>query len=542
MKKKLINMFIITSLIISCVSGSVYAYSDNNWELSDEMLIDYAYSNSEVEQELTELIENTRKLKSSYSMDNAKNIIESLENTVKKITKEDYKTQNALLESKSGTEDSYDYMYSEVAWIERNIVNLSVKNLSGNDLSEMLTFICNEYYHIGVTEMQNGAIMSVSMKILSDFDDIMEYVPDDCKDLVEYTYALAKGVSGEYTGDNPPEDIVVSDEFAKNNQDVSSSEDTGDSTPIFIDPVKEEVIDANGEANIDSVDIDDNSLPGYETVDKSAADAYLTTLNNQKNQSKVRESVYNVLNIYYTADKTIDNPTWEDTNITLDAKGNIDYEKFIVALKSISNHLDEIDLYEDSDMVMLIAEGKPLILNQVEMVSKEEIESLFDSYEKVGIKVALKQDEIEEGKESLSNKIEAGEINTVSINGDRLILSNEPILTKNIIQLPVLEVAEKLGYKVKVDGKNIILTYEEKMKSELLEDDTENGTEEVVNNFEIVLTTGSNNYTINGQKNSFKTSVTQENGVIYAEFDKLADKAGYDYFYNSSSGIIEFNK
>lgn len=270
MKKKLINMFIITSLIISCVSGSVYAYSDNNWELSDEMLIDYAYSNSEVEQELTELIENTRKLKSSYSMDNAKNIIESLENTVKKITKEDYKTQNALLESKSGTEDSYDYMYSEVAWIERNIVNLSVKNLSGNDLSEMLTFICNEYYHIGVTEMQNGAIMPVSMKILSDFDDIMEYVPDDCKDLVEYTYALAKGVSGEYTGDNPPEDIVVSDEFAKNNQDVSSSEDTGDSTPIFIDPVKEEVIDANGEANIDSVDIDDNSLPGYETVDKSA--------------------------------------------------------------------------------------------------------------------------------------------------------------------------------------------------------------------------------------------------------------------------------
>ena len=156
MKKKLINMFIITSLIISCVSGSVYAYSDNNWELSDEMLIDYAYSNSEVEQELTELIENTRKLKSSYSMDNAKNIITSLENTVKKITKEDYKTQNALLESKSGTEDSYDYMYSEVAWIERNIVNLSVKNLSGNDLSEMLTFICNEYYHIGVIEMQNG--------------------------------------------------------------------------------------------------------------------------------------------------------------------------------------------------------------------------------------------------------------------------------------------------------------------------------------------------------------------------------------------------
>lgn len=538
--KKIVNVLLIAVLGINIMSGvMVYAYSDNNWDLSDEQMIDYEYSNVEVENELAVLVEDTRNLKNAYDMESAKNIITMLKSTVAKITKEDYAAQYRLFESKSGTEDSYDYMYSEIAWIERNIVDMSIKNLSGSDLSEMITFICNEYYHTAVIEMQNSVMLPASMNVLANLDDIMEYIPEDCKELVEYTYVLAKGVAGDYTGENVPEDVVVSEEFLKEQQEQLPTESVNDNTPVFIEQETEYVTDFSETMDTDNVVIENDLLQDYEAVDKTAADDYTALLNIHDSQAVVRETEYQVLSLYYTSDKTAENPVWIDSKIILDENGEIGFKEFLIALNTMSKYVDDTYLYEDTDMVMFIAEGKPLVINEVEKVSKEELDTLFDSYEKVGMKVSLRQDEIEDGKESLSDKLEAGEMNSISVNGSKMILTKEPILTKNILQLPVLQVAKRLGYKVSINGKNVTLTYEEKAQTT---DSDKNMEESAINKMEIILTVDSNHYTVNGQKNSFKSPVTQKDGTIYAEFDRLASMIGYSYFYNADSGVIEFNK
>lgn len=547
MKKKIVNVLLIAVLAINIMSSAmVYAYSDNNWNLSEEQMIDYEYSNAEVETELAALVENTKNLKNGYDMESSQNVIIMLKSTVEKITREDYAAQYELFESRSGTEDSYDYMYSEVAWIERNIVDMTIKNLSGSSLSEMMTFICNEYYHIAIIEMQNGVVIPASMNVLANLDDIMEYIPDDCRELVEYTYALAKGVAGDYTGENAPEDIVVSEEFVKEQQEQLSTENMDDNTPIFIEQETEYVTDFSETMDSDNAVIENDLSQSYEheMADKAAADAYITSLNNHDSQAVVRETEYKILSIYYTSDKTAENPAWVDSKITLDENEEIEFEDFVSVLNVIGKHVDDADFFEDTDMVMFIAEGKPLILNEVETVSKEEIDTLFDSYEKVGLKVSLKQDEMQDGKESLSDKLEAGEINEISVDGSRLILTNKPILTKNILQLPVLQVAERLGYKVSINGNTVTLVYEEKAQTTALDENMEetNTDENTINKIEILLKVDSNHYTIDGQKNSFKTPVTEKDGVIYAEFDKLASKIGYSYSYNADTGVIEFNK
>lgn len=547
MKKKIVNVLLIAVLAINIMSSAmVYAYSDNNWNLSEEQMIDYEYSNAEVETELAALVENTKNLKNGYDMESSQNVITMLKSTVEKITREDYAAQYELFESRSGTEDSYDYMYSEVAWIERNIVDMTIKNLSGSSLSEMMTFICNEYYHIAIIEMQNGVVIPASMNVLANLDDIMEYIPDDCRELVEYTYALAKGVAGDYTGENAPEDIVVSEEFVKEQQEQLSAESMDDNTPVFIEQETEYVTDFSETMDSDNAVIENDLSQSYEheMADKAAADAYITSLNNHDSQAVVRETEYKILSIYYTSDKTAENPVWVDSKITLDENEEIEFEDFVSVLNVIGKHVDDADFFEDTDMVMLIAEGKPLILNEVETVSKEEIDTLFDSYEKVGLKVSLKQDEMQDGKESLFDKLEAGEINEISVNGSRLILTNKPILTKNILQLPVLQVAERLGYKVSINGKTITLVYEEKAPTTALDENMEetNTEDNIINKIELVITVDSNHYTVNGQKNSFKAPVTVKDGVIYAEFDKLASRIGYSYSYNADTGVIEFNK
>ena len=543
--KKIVNVLLIAALAINITSSAmVYAYSDNNWDLSEEQMIDYEYSNAEVETELAALVENTKNLKNGYDMESARNVIAILKSTVEKITKEDYAVQYELFESRSGTEDSYDYMYSEVAWIERNIVDMTIKNLSGSSLSEMITFICNEYYHIAIIEMQNGVVIPASMNVLANLDDIMEYIPEDCRELVEYTYALAKGVAGDYTGENAPEDIVVSEEFVKEQQEQLSPESVNDNIPVFIEQETEYVTDFSETMGSDNAVIENDLSQSYELADKEAADAYITSLNNHDSQAVLRETEYKILSIYYTSDKTAEKPVWVDSKITLNENEEIEFEDFVSVLNVIGKHVDDTYFFEDTDMVMFIAEGKPLILNEIETISKEEIEMLFDSYEKVGLKVSLKQDETETGKKALSDKIESGEMNEISVNGNRLILTNKPILTKNILQLPVLQVAEGLGYKVSINGKTVTLTYEEKAQATALNENTEEtiADENAINKIEMILTVNSNHYTINGQKNSFKTPVTEKDGVIYAEFDKLASKIGYSYSYNADTGVIEFNK
>jgi hypothetical protein len=138
----------------------------------------------------------------------------------------------------------------------------------------------------------------------------------------------------------------------------------------------------------------------------------------------------------------------------------------------------------------------------------------------------------------LETRIKNGEINTISINGSNLILTNPPILTKNILQLPLEETAKALGYEINVLGNTITLTYKNNIADVVDEDGNELTLDDDI---VIILNVGSSNYTINGIKNSFKTNVTKDNGVIYCEFDKIAEKVNLSYYYNATSGIIEFN-
>lgn len=55
----------------------------------------------------------------------------------------------------------------------------------------------------------------------------------------------------------------------------------------------------------------------------------------------------------------------------------------------------------------------------------------------------------------------------------------------------------------------------------------------------IAMSVGSSDITVNGQKIPIKAQVTEQGGIIYAEFDKIAEEAGYTYAYNAKTGCLE---
>lgn len=547
-----ILFFVILLIAIVPVYASIGESYFNTFEKDN--ILPYVYGNSSVTNSLNSLIDRTENLKLDYSLSEAVSILESLKDTVKNISSDDFETNYNILHDPDNYELGayYKYMKSPVTWIERNVVHL-ISIYSSNEESEIKQVI-DLLYEMGNEEMQNHCKTYDSMTVVSDLHYIKNRFSSSISDYIDFVVKKADSDSTNYDEGKLPEDGKnMSDyyeEYQKqqeeeNNQN-SEFEEENDNVVLEEEPIVVEVPNVSDDilSSNDNINTDNNiTSPSYNVNNMGD---YIGKMNDISNGSYIEVKDYSIKNIYYTFDKSTENPIWNDTGISMEDE-KISYEKLLNVLSTIGRNNDYFYM-TDSDMVMLIAEGEVLVLNKVETVTEDEINNLFDKFEKLGIKVMLKSDETVNTQNSLSSKIEAGEVNSISVNDNKLILTNKPILKKNILQLPIKQVAEALGYQVTESGKTITLVYEDKNivdTSQIEEDDIENNNnteQENSNTIKIILTIGSNNFTINDSKNSFKTPVTQENGITYCEFDKIANKLGYSYSYDADSGVIKFER
>lgn len=489
-----------------------------------EELLPFSYKNKEVEKSMAALIDRTENLKVNYSTNEVISILKELQSNIKNITKSDYENEFAMIHDKENYEtgEFYKYKVSPIVWIVKNILH----SYSIQDIKDFKEFknIIDLIYDMALTEMKNGCKDDKLMQIIVNLNELNNRFPDEYSDYISFVSGLATKDSLDYENGKMPEEKIPSKAYTENTKEkekekINNGELVEIDNTIETETVEEEYLD---KTNIISISNQSTS----DIYNNSSMDAYKDKMNAIEKDGYKEVKDYFMKTIYYTLDKSVENPEWEVVGVDMDINGELSYNKFLHVLNNISNKVEDASFIEDEDMVMFIAEGKPLVLNKVEKVNEENMNTLFEQFEKLGIKVALKQDEMEDNNTSLTEKLEAGDINEIVINGNKLILIYKPILTKGIVQLPIEQVAEQLGYEV-IQSKDIMtLMYKTGENTSL----------------EIEVIVGSKNLIVNGQKIPLKTEVTKKDNIIYAEFDKIAKEVGYTYSYNAKSGYLELKK
>lgn len=559
-KKRITSFLLVLTLIISNLSFIVAnALEENAYfkNIDKSEIIPYVYENQKVTKAINELIEKTETLKTKYDIKTAISIITEVRDITKNITKKDYENNYNILHDPNNYEtgEFYKYKYSQISWIETNVMYLVISN-SVNDIDN-IKILLDLLYEASCIEMNNDCKLSDSVHILKNLYFIKDAFPENLKDFIDFTINKSNSINSMYEDGTKPTYVNLMKDYEnvkKQEKDLDKKNKQESKKYKQAEDIKEEKKDTSSlklndfiNNNKDNVVVNSSHYE-VKNYNVNANQSYSALMDSIMNNSQVAVKTYSIKNIYYTLDKTVENPTWNDTGISITEEG-ISYSKLLNILSIIGRN-DGYYFFEDSDMSMIIADNKNLVINNVENIKEEEISTLFDSFDKLGIKVMLKSDDTIDTSDSLTSKLEAGEINEISVNGKKLILTNKPILTKNVLQLPVIQVAKELGYDVNPSGNTITLTYEKEVPSnpgptpeneEIIENESET-IEVTTNKITIVLTVGSSNYTIDEVKNSFKTPVTKTNGVVYAEFDKIASMLGYSYSYNADTGVIEFVK
>lgn len=565
------SMVVVPSIANSYVEVSAKISAGDYFRLlNEDEIIPYVYSNDEVNQVLDDLVNRTNKLKTDYSKKETIKILEELKDINKKITKKDFENQQKMKEDPNNYEKGnfYKNKYFKTEYIEKNIVAIMYINALDDDVT--WKSILDIIYDIGTIELNNGSQKHYSYSLITDMSILQSEIS---KELAEYFKIVSGLVSDKSTefesnGTIPSDDKTLSDlyedyveEKKKEEEEIKNSKD--DYSDIIVEeeePIEiDENIDGPAGYHIEDYDSTNNVTNTNNTTNTSSWSDYLKTMNNIANGSYVgtnnKEAVE--YSIYYTTNKSKETSNWVDSRLTITNTDKIDFVNLISVLQTISKYEKNSYVFEDSDMIMFVADGQNIVINKKDKLTSDEINNLFNDFKDIGLKVLLKSDEEVDEKDSLENRVENGEVNKISVNDKDIILTEKPIITKGILQLPLKQTSEALGYSYSQSGNKVTLTYkktinvvdnttdEELETNSNKEDETLDKTQttkETIDTTTIEINIGSTTYTINGARGSFKAPVTKSNGVVYVEFDKLASIINYNYSYNTQSNVIEFSK
>lgn len=533
---KVIKHMMCFVLMVTLLIGNMmtcFALSDYAQPVEKEDIIPYTYSSSYVTSSMESLVERTEVLKTSYSSSESLSILRSLESAVEDITSSDYSSNYDIKHDPENYERKafYKYKYSHTEWIIKNVTSCMLSNSASDaEYMELVEII----YRIAKIEMEHSAKVCDSMNLLSIFMYIDDDFPSSVRDFISFAGLQAGFDAMNYEEGTLPVDKSMKERYEDYLENLRQEE-----------YLRNEIIYANSQTEVipepekiyvegydDSYFDNFNSYmefvgDNYKPEIGMDADDYIKKMEDAKNVAHTTYKVYESKSIYYTFDKTQSNIDWVDTGISMDSE-TIPFKKFLTILSYIARN-EGYYYFEDTDMVMLIADGVNLVVNKQEDITEEEMRLAFDTFPNLGIGIMLYSETENTTSEVLSERIQNGDVNSISVNGERTILTETPIISKNILQLPIEQVAKAIGYDVTINDKEV----------KLISVDTDaNG--EIINTNEIVITVDSNSYTVNNQKNSFRTAVTSNNGVIFVEFDKLAQLMNYSYSFNEETNTIEF--
>lgn len=540
----------------------VLTIEDNPYvDTSDKSdIMNFTYSDATVETTMESLITRTENLKTNYSKTEAIDILKTLDNTMSKITKSDYTNYLSVeYDANNYTTGTFNkYKNTDYYWIAKNVLACIIQNNKDDfdSIKEAIDYIYSASYNESLNFAYDFDPSPVATKelvkpklfgLLTNLSHIKSLFNSDISNYIDYLYNITTSQEGNFSNGSTPDKIVPSTKYEEylNEQNKENTANPG---------YNEEEITDEKEETVDTGESDEKYNSEYEYIEIGEGeeynydynfDGYLSAMDKISNSSQRKIKEYIIKNIYYTVDKDANYPTWYDTGVVLSEDDDIEFMKLTSALGTLTRQIEDCYLVEDDDMLLFVVEGKPLVINKVDEVLSEEIDTLLDDFDKVGFKVMLASEAGLDTNDALSEKIEKGEINEIIINDDKLILTNKPILTDDMVQLPLEQIAKELGYKVTISGNKITLTLNEAPKTSETEENSETSetTQEIITNEIVIeLTVGSSTYTINDQKNSFKSKVTKTDGVVYCEFNKLAEISGYTFGYDANAGLLKLSK
>lgn len=222
--------------------------------------------------------------------------------------------------------------------------------------------------------------------------------------------------------------------------------------------------------------------------------------------------------IHYTVNKDEATPYYYDTGIRVNENKEATYEQFKDVLLIIAGKMDG-HLVEDKGKILVVVEGKPIVVyDSKETYSKKELETLFEEFEKVDIRIM----ETSIGKAgSLEEQIVSKQVKTVRIDGKEIALDTLPIVKNERALLPLEEIVYALGGKMTTSNN----TYHA----------TKNG-----NN--VIFRSNDKLVYVNGKRITMNNAPVYEDGVLMAEVSSLATAFGYNMVWDSDTSTITFEK
>lgn len=263
----------------------------------------------------------------------------------------------------------------------------------------------------------------------------------------------------------------------------------------------------------------------YEIIDKDVW--------NETHQSDISLEVWNSLaendlnqlstkTIQFTINKSSNKPYYYDTLIKASSNDTVTFTQLKDTLLQVISKTKAY-LLEDKDKLMFIAEGKPMIiLDKNKEFTPNEVLAVLKDFKDIGLKVDEKKSL--DGY-SLEDKLKDNELNTIKFKGESIVLNKSPQINEGILQLPVVQIAELIGYDVEDNSDKLILTAKKNNKD-----------------IKIEIFKNSKDIIINGVTKKTSTFSQVLDNTYFGEMNLIIKEIGYTMLFDADRGIIEIKE
>lgn len=218
--------------------------------------------------------------------------------------------------------------------------------------------------------------------------------------------------------------------------------------------------------------------------------------------------------IFYTITKNEVLPYYYNSGIRASSNSSVSYNQLKDALYQVAIQIRGFST-DSNDKSLFIVDGAPVVLtNEKDIYSKEEVEGLLDSFERVGLKV---EKELTTSSNGLKDAINNGDVIIIKYKDKEFTLSNLNI-KDTIVLAPIQEIVGYFGYKTEIIKNQLIVTKED---------------------YKLKLTLNKKEYDLNGKVGEFKTIVTKKGNEWYGEIGKIMELIGYDIKWDSEGLYFE---
>lgn len=379
-------------LMLQEIKAASFAVENCRINREDVFYFPYSeYAKSDVE----DLMNRVDKLEVSYSKNKAVNILDSWENALLEVPDDEIfgLYPNAVNFNEHGfTDYSADAIlsgYDQFSYVLYNTVFYSYNNLSGETKEQFFQDLADRLYRVVAWQYRNQQYEFQTMRFLTLLDELKDLFSAETQEVIEQANDMASYIEDSFIQEGWWEDRyeVPSQVVKQNRQDAENSVEkveNGNQSQISMEEESENQNqgvqggyhkndEANGNADTSYTD---TSSTYIDSIQQEYEEAETINPDNAKTE----------YTIFYTIDKDKKEPEYIDSKVTV-KKDEIPYNKVLTVLKSIAAYPD-YELFEDTDMLMFIADGKVLVLNKIDgFLSNKKVSHLLDDFETVGLSV-----------------------------------------------------------------------------------------------------------------------------------------------------------